>query len=119
MTFTVHVSTHFNCSLARAFKAPMLCDVAKVHTGYGLMPRVPHTTDDEDWGQPGASKKVYAAPSLTQKGGFVSMDRVLERKENRYWKIQVDSFQAWMLGFHTFVGTWATTEAAPGRVRID
>lgn len=97
----------------------MLCDVAKVHTGYGLMPRVTHCTEDAHWGQPGSSKKVFAAKSLVQPGGFVSMDRVLERIENEYWKIQVDTFQSWMLGFNTFVGEWRTTETSPGTIQID
>jgi hypothetical protein len=48
MTTTVQVSTIYECSLERAFKTPMLCDVSKVHTGYDIMPRVTHCTDDEN-----------------------------------------------------------------------
>ncbi len=97
----------------------MLCDVTKVHTGYGVMPKVTHTADDEDWGKVGSSKKVFAAKSLTQKGGFASMDRVLERQENNYWKIQVDDFQSWMLGFYKFVGEWKTTELAERKILVE
>lgn len=113
------ISTIYECSLERAFKTPLLCDVSKVHTGFGIMPRVTHCTDDENWGKPGSSKKVYAAKSLTQKGGFVSVDKVIERIENQYWKYQVDEFQSWMLGFYKFVGEWKTTQLEPGKVRID
>ncbi len=119
MIYKVTVSTIYECSLERAFKTPMLCDVSKVHTGYGLMPRVTHTTDDENWGLVGSSKKVYAAKSLTQKGGFASMDSILERVENKYWKIQVDAFQSWMLGFFKFVGEWKTTELEPNKILIE
>ena len=119
MIFSVKISTLFECSLERAFKAPILCDVSKVHTGYGLMPRVTHCTDDTQWGQPGHSKRVYAAPSATQKGGWVSDDKVLERVENQYWVIEVSNFQSWMLGFYKFVGRWQTTELAPGRILIE
>ena len=84
MQTKVNISTIFNCSLERAFKTPMLCDVTKVHTGYGLMPRVTHTTDDKDWGQIGSSKKVFVAKSMTHKGGFGSVDNVVERIENKY-----------------------------------
>jgi hypothetical protein len=42
MEIKVKETTIFNCSLERAFKTPMLCDVSKVHTGYGLMPAVTH-----------------------------------------------------------------------------
>lgn len=119
MTTTVSIQTIYNCSLERAFKTPMLCDVSKVHTGYGIMPRVTHTSDDENWGQPGSSKKVYVAKSLTQKGGFASMDKVLERVENEYWKIEVSDFQSWMLGFTKFAGEWRTTELKPDKIQID
>ncbi|MFM2286506.1 MAG: hypothetical protein RLZZ543_2003 [Bacteroidota bacterium] len=97
----------------------MLCDVAKVHTGFGIMPRVTHCSDDENWGKPGFTKKVYVAKSLTQKGGFASVDKVIERIENQYWKIEVSQFQAWMLSFSSFVGEWKTTEITPNEIRID
>ncbi len=119
MEFKVKADTIYECSLERAFKTPMLCDVSKVHTGFGVMPRVTHCTDDEHWGKPGYSKKIFAAPSLTQKGGFASIDTVLEREENRYWKIEVSDFQAWMLGFTKFTGEWQTTELNPNKILVE
>lgn len=119
MQFKVKTQTVYNCSLERAFKTPMLCDVSKVHTGFGVMPRVTHCTDDENWGKPGFGKKVFVAPSLTQKGGWASVDTVLERIENKYWKIEVSDFKAWMLGFYKFTGEWETTELVPNRVLIN
>ena len=119
MTTTVSISTIFNCSLERAFKTPMLCDVSKVHTGYGLMPKVTHTEGDENWGKPGFSKRVFVAKSISQPGGFASIDTVLERVENKYWKIQVSDFQAWMLGFSKFVGEWKTTELEPNKILVE
>ncbi len=118
MTFQVKVSTIFECSLERAFKTPMLCDVSKVHTGYGIMPKVTHCTEDDNWGKPGYSKKVFVARSLTQKGGFASVDKVVERVENKYWKIEVNTFQSWMLGFFKFIGEWETTELKPDKIWI-
>jgi hypothetical protein len=115
----VTVTTVFHCSLERAFKTPMLCDVTKVHTGYGLMPRVTHTTEDEDWGKPGSCKKVFVAKSLTHQGGFGLVDHVIERIENTYWKIEVNNFQAWMLGFYKFVGEWRTTELEKEKIFIE
>jgi len=97
----------------------MLCDVTKVHTGYGLTPQVTHTTDDVDWGQIGSSKKIYVEKSITQKGGYASMDRVLERVENKYWKIQIDEFQSWMAGFYKFIGEWKTTEKEKGKILVE
>ena len=112
------VKTIYLCSLERAFRTPMLCDVAKVHTGYGVMPKVNYCKDDENWGKPGYSKKVFVAKSLSYKGGEASTDKVLERKENEYWKIEVSDFKSWMLGFSKFTGEWSTTELEPNRILI-
>ena len=119
METKVSVSTIYNCSLERAFKTPMLCDVTKVHTGFGIMPKVSHTTEDENWGKPGYSKKVYVLKSITQQGGFASVDKIVERVENKYWKIEVSDFQSWMLGFSRFTGEWQTTELEPNKVQVD
>ena len=119
MTTSIKLTATYNCALERAFKTPLLCDVSKIHTGFGIMPRVTHCTGDELWGKPGHSKKVFAAPSLTQKGGWVSNDTILERVENSYWKFQVSDFQSWMLGFSKFVGEWKTTELEPNLIRVE
>jgi hypothetical protein len=119
MTTTVSERTIFNCTLERAFKTPMLCDVSKIHTGYGIMPKVTNCTDDENWGKSGYSKKVFVAESFSQKGGWASVDKVIERIENKYWKIQVDEFQSWMLGFSKFVGEWKTTEIETNKILVE
>lgn len=119
MKSTTKITTQFHCSLERAFKTPMLCDVSKVHTGFGIMPKVTHCTEDEHWGKPGYSKKVFVAKSLTQKGGWASVDKVIERVENQYWKIEVSDFKSWMLGFSKFVGEWKTTEIEKNKILIE
>lgn len=97
----------------------MLCDVSKVHTGFGVMPKVTHCTEDEDWGKPGFSKKVFVAKSFSQKGGFASVDKVIERIENKYWRIEVSEFQSWMLGFFKFEGEWETTEIEANKILVE
>ena len=119
MTTKITVTTIYNCSIERAFKTPLLCDVSKVHTGYGIMPSITHSSDDDNWGQVGSTKKVHAAKSLTQKGGFASVDKALERTENKYWKFEVSDFQSWMLGFSRFVGEWKSTEIEPNKILIE
>ena len=119
MTSSVSVHTIFNCSLERAFKTPILCDVTKVHTGLLVMPAVTHCEGDAGWGQPGSSKKVFVAKSLTQPGGFASVDKVLERRENEYWKIEVRELKYQMLGLDRFQGEWITTPLPDGKIRID
>ena len=118
MQFNIKVKTIYNCNLERAFKTPMLCDVTKIHTGFGLMPKIVSVSDDKAWGKPGGSKKVYAEKSIVQKGGYVSLDKVLERVENHYWKIEVSDFQAWMLGFYKFEGEWQTNKIDDHRTEI-
>ncbi len=119
MTSSISVHTIYNCSLERAFKTPMLCDVSKVHTGFGLMPKVTHCTEDENWGKPGYSKKVFVAKSISFEGGEASTDKVIERIENKYWKIEVNDFKSWMLGFSKFVGEWRTTELEANKILIE
>ena len=119
MTTCVTVKTIYDCSLERAFKTPMLCDVSKVHTGFGLMPKVTHCTEDESWGKPGGSKKVFVAASPTFAGGESSTDKVIERIENKYWKIEVSDFKSWMLGFSKFVGEWTTTELEENKILVE
>lgn len=119
MKTKIKVSTTYDCSLERAFKTPLLSDVSKVHTGYGIMPKVTHCTNDKNWGQAGFSKKIFVAKSMTQKGGFASVDKVIERIENKYWKFEVGDFQTWMLGFSRFIGEWQTTEIERNKILVD
>ena len=118
MEIKIKVSTTYKCSLERAFKTPFLCDISKVHTGYGFMPKMTHCTEDGDWGQINSCKNVYAAKSFSQKGRFASVDKIFERVENSYWKFQVNDFQSWMLGFYKFVGVWKTTETELNNILI-
>ncbi len=52
-------------------------------------------------------------------GALHSVDTLLERMENQYWKFQVDEFQSWMLGFYKFVGEWKTTELEQNKILIN
>jgi len=47
------------------------------------------------------------------------MDKIIEREENKYWKIQVDDFQSWMGGFYKFIGEWETTELEANKILVD
>lgn len=97
----------------------MLCDLSKVHTGYIIIPKVTHVTEDREWGQPGSSKKIYVSETLIQKSGFAFIDRVIERKENEYWKIQIDTFQHWQWGIDKMVGEWRTKSLGRSRVLVE
>ena len=118
MQFKTQVKAIFTCTLERAFKTPMLCDVTKVHTGFGMMPRVTHCTEDETWGQVGGSRKVFMARTLTFKGGEAAFDRVLERIENQYWKIEVGDMKAASMGIVKFQGEWQTRQLDDGNIEV-
>ena len=115
----VSVKTHVTCSLQRAFKTPLLCDLSKIHTGYGVMPRVTHCTDDENWGLPGSTKKIMVAQSFTQNGGFAMVEKIVDRVENTYWKFELSEFQFWVVGFSKFTGEWQTTELGKNNILIN
>lgn len=118
MQITTEISAIFDTTLERAFKSPMLCDITKVHTGYGITPRVTHCTEDENWGKAGGSRKVFMAKSLSSKGGEAALDKVLERKENEYWKIEISDFKTWSMGFEKFQGEWFTAQLEEGKVQV-
>lgn len=118
MQVSTEITAIFNTSLERAFKTPMLCDVTRVHSGYGITPRVTHCTEDESWGKAGGSRKIFMAKSPTFNGGEASLDKVLERKENEYWKIEISDFKIWSMGFEKFQGEWFTTPIEADKIRI-
>ncbi|MBL7775992.1 MAG: hypothetical protein JNK89_08320 [Saprospiraceae bacterium] len=118
MQTSTEITTIIETTLERAFKSPMLCDITKVHTGHGITPKVTHCTEDENWGKPGGSRKIFMAKTWTFPGGEASLDKVLERIENEYWKIEISDFKAWSMGFEKFEGEWFTSEVKPGKIRI-
>lgn len=118
MKFATSVKGIYNCSLERAFKTPMLCDITKVHTGFWFIPSVTHCTDDENWGEIGGSRKVFNPKTFFYKGGEAALDTVLDRKENEYWKIEISDFKTWMMGFTKFQGEWFTEENDEGKITV-
>lgn len=108
----------FDCSLERAFKSPMLCDITKVHSGYGMMTPITHCTEDEMWGKVGGSRRTFMAGSFFYKAGQFAMDRVVERRENEYWKIELYDIKPWILAINKFEGEWSTMRTADSKIRI-
>lgn len=120
MKFKTSISGIFNCDVERAFKSPMLCDICKVHTGWGtVMPKVTHCLDDEDWGKEGGSRRVFMAKSVSFKGGEALFDKVLTRDENKKWIIEVSNVRTFSLGIFKFVGEWVTTPIDKTHTRVD
>lgn len=118
MKTTVTVKTVYHCSLEDAFLYPMLGELTKIHTGFFVMPRVTHTSDDKTWGRPGGKRTVHFAKTLFSPNGGTACDTVVERTENSLWRIEVDQFSFFVFGFTKFAGSWQTTRLAPGQVKI-
>lgn len=118
MHYKTQVKGKFKCSLERAFKTPMLCDVTKVHSGFLFMPRVTHCTEDENWGKTGGSRKVFMEKNIFFKGGEAALDTVLIRKENKYWKIEISDFKMPFIGIEKLQGEWEVQENEKGTVQV-
>lgn len=82
------------------------------------MPKVTHCTNDESWGKIGGTRIAHFAPGLLSKKGGTALDKVLERRENDYWKIEVGELDPPMLGIQKFVGEWTTKPNSDGTVTI-
>ncbi len=119
MKFSVKVTSIFECSIEKAFKTPVLCDITKVHTGFLFFPRVSHTTEDNNWGRINSSKKVHVSQSIFQRGGVIFTDNIVERVENKYWRLELNEFQIWMCGFYKFEGVWKTTHLDSNKVLVE
>ncbi|MBK7669746.1 MAG: hypothetical protein IPJ32_21930 [Sphingobacteriaceae bacterium] len=118
MQTTTKITATFDTTLERAFKSPMLCDITKVHTGYGITPKVTHCTEDEVGERLAVAEKSRSWKTLTVKAGETSLDKVLEREENHYWKIEICEFSSPMFGFEKFQGEWITTQLPNGKIEI-
>lgn len=96
----------------------MLCDLRKIHIGSKVVPKVTHTTEDESWGQIGGYRKVFMAKALGFKGGEAALDTVLEREENKHWKIEITDIKSQSLGLYKFQGEWDTTAIDANHTQI-
>ncbi len=88
------------------------------HRIWGNFIKVTHCSQAATWGQPGGSKIVHMEKSLFFKGGASSTDKVLERIENKYWKIEICDFNMWSFGFEKFQGEWFTKQLEEGKIEI-
>lgn len=104
MKTIVSVEEHFNCSLERAFKTPILGDATRFLVGYGIIPAVVKFTEDETWGKPGGQRIPHSAKNLVSKGGEIGVDEIYVREENQYWQWGVAEFRQWSMGFTEFKG---------------
>ena len=119
MSFSYKITDVFACSLERAFKAPILGDATKFMKGYLFQPPVTGFEGDKTWGEINGIRYPINNGSFLVKKGRMFKDVILERIENKYWKIEVSNFNYLMLGFSKFVGEWKTTELERDKILIE
>lgn len=112
MKVATHVSDTFQCSLERAFKAPILGDATQFLTGYLLQPGVSDFEKDKTWGRIGGVRYPVTQGNWLIPKGRMAKDEVLERIENQYWKWTLYDFEVSALFFVTNgIGEWTVKES--------
>ena len=111
MKTSITVKDIFNCTLERAFKAPILGDATQFLNGYQFQPGVTSFEEDETWGVVGGIRYPITNGNFMVTKGRIGRDEVLERIENKYWKWTLYDFETSALFFTTkAVGEWHVSQ---------
>jgi hypothetical protein len=111
MKVTIEITATFHCNVERAFKAPMLGDATRFLNGYLFQPPVQGFEEDETWGQTDGIRYPVTRGNAFLPPGRIFTDKILERKENQYWKWMIYDFQPSMLFFaEKAIGEWHVCE---------
>ena len=89
----------FNCSIERAFKAPILGDATKFMKGYLFQPPVSGFEADTTWGQIKGLRFPITKGNFIVNKGRLFRDEILERIENKYWRWTICNFEIKSLFF--------------------
>lgn len=109
----------FDCSLERAFQAPILGDATRFLDGYLLQPPVVGFEEDETWGIVGGIRYPVVRGNGLLTGGRVFTDKILIRDENTYWQwVVYDMTQSSLFFVEKGVGEWRTQPRTDRRVDV-
>ena len=100
MKYSYQIKDVFECSLKRAFKAPILGDATKFMKGYLFQPPITGFEDDTSWEQVNGKRYPINNGNLLVKKGRMFKDVILERIENKYWKWTIYNFEFKNTFFH-------------------
>lgn len=110
MKTSVTVTSVFNCSQERAFKAPMLGDATKFLNGYLFQPPVIRFEEDETWGEINGYRYPVIKGSLFFKSHRLFTDTITEKKPNDSWRWELTNFTSPFLFFPKIgIGEWKVT----------
>jgi len=109
----------FNCSIERAFKAPILGDARRFMKGYLFQPAVTAFEEDETWGQVNGVRYPVTSGNLMVKKGRLFKDEILERNENKFWKWTIYDFKIRSVFFtHKAIGEWHVEKSNQDQIKI-
>ncbi|MBT7652439.1 MAG: hypothetical protein HN563_03910 [Flavobacteriales bacterium] len=119
MKFNYKIKGVFDCSLERAFKAPILGDATKFMKGYLFQPPVTGFEDDKTWGQINGKRHPITNGNLLVKKGRMFKDVILERIENKYWKWTIYDFEIKTLFFISkAIGEWSIRALNNNKIEV-
>jgi len=109
----------FECSLERAFQAPILGDATKFMKGYLFQPPVTGFEEDQTWGEINGLRYPINNGNLLVKKGRMFKDVILERDENKYWKWTIFDFEFKTLFFiEKAIGEWEVKKLSDNKIEV-
>jgi hypothetical protein len=119
MKVTICLQGKFQCSLERAFAAPIRGDATQFLNGYFLQPAVVGFEEDEQWGQVGGLRYPISHGNLLMPQGRIFTDRTILREENQRWMWEITDIQSWTLYFwRRATGTWTVAADEAQGVKV-
>ena len=119
MSVSIKVTDIFDCSLERAFKAPILGDATKFMKGFLFQPPITGFEDDKTWGQIDGKRYPINNGNLFMKKGRLFKDVILERVENKYWKWTIYDFEIKTLFFISkAIGEWSVKTIKETKIEV-
>ena len=119
MNVSFKINDVFDCSLERAFKAPILGDATKFMKGYLFQPPVTGFEEDKTWGQVNGIRYPINNGNLLVKKGRMFKDVILERVENKYWKWTIYDFEFKTLFFiSNAIGEWYVEAINENKIEV-
>ena len=99
MKVTVYRKSIFSCEIERAYKAPILGDATQFLNGYLCQPPIIGFENDENWGLLDGIRYPLIRGNFFIKTHRIFKDKIIEKKDNRFWKWELTNFTSPYLFF--------------------
>ena len=119
MKVTVYKKSIFSCEIDRAFKAPILGDATQFLNGYLCQPPIIGFENDQNWGLLDGIRYPLIQGNFFIKTHRIFKDKIIEKKDNRFWKWELTNFTSPYLFFaYKAIGSWEVQKLATGKISI-